>query len=82
MLAAWATGATSARSTRPPIELTPIEMECMRCRQRALMRFAGMCAACRDELRAKYSGPGRELATEVYEPKMNVTPNAVACKDD
>jgi hypothetical protein len=29
-----------------------------------------------------YAGGAREVATEAYEPKMNVTPNAVALKDD
>ncbi|MEX2255493.1 MAG: hypothetical protein WEC34_08645 [Acidimicrobiia bacterium] len=65
-----------------PLDLTPIEMECMRCRRAAPMRFRGLCTACRDELRARYPGVGREIAVEAYEPKMNVTPNAVALKDD
>jgi hypothetical protein len=64
------------------VDLTPIEMECLRCRQPALMRFAGMCATCRDELLAKYEGQGRTVEVADYEPKMNVTPNAVALKDD
>ena len=42
------------------------------------MRFAGVCAACRDELRAKYAGAGRSVDATAYEPKSNVTPNAVA----
>src|SRR4029453_1839654 len=41
------------------LDLTPIELDCMRCGRRARMRFAGMCPECRDEVRAKYSGPGR-----------------------
>lgn len=64
------------------LDLSPIEMECMRCRRRAEMRFYGPCPACRDELRAKYSREGREIAVQDYEPKMNVTPNAVALKGD
>jgi hypothetical protein len=64
------------------VTFTPVEMECLRCHERAPMRFAGMCVGCRDELRAKYAGPGRQLATEAYEPKTNVTPNAVAFRDD
>jgi hypothetical protein len=64
------------------VDLTPTDMECMRCRQRAPMRFAGMCASCRDELYAKYDGRGRDIEVADYEPKMNVTPNAVALKDD
>lgn len=64
------------------LAFTPVEMECMRCGTRTAMRFYGPCPACRDELRAKYSREGREIAVEGYEPKMNVTPNAVALKGD
>lgn len=64
------------------IDLTAVEMECIRCRGLAPMRFVGLCAACRDELHAKYDGLGRDVEVGAYEPKMNVTPNAVALKDD
>jgi hypothetical protein len=64
------------------LDLTPIEMDCIRCRARALMRFYGLCAACRDELYVKFAAEGRVLEVAEYEPKMNVTPNAVAIKDD
>jgi hypothetical protein len=64
------------------LDLTPIELDCMRCGRRAPMRFAGMCTDCRDELRAKYAGAARAVETEAYEPKANVTPNAVAFRDD
>jgi len=64
------------------LDLTPIEMDCMRCRRRAFMRFAGPCERCRDELRAKYAAVGRAVDAAAYEPKTNVTPNAVALKDD
>lgn len=63
-------------------DLTPIEMDCIRCRSRALMRFYGLCGSCRDELYAKFDAEGRTLEVDAYEPKMNVTPNAVALKDD
>jgi hypothetical protein len=33
-------------------------------------------------LRAKYLGEGRVIDVAEYEPKINVTPNAVALKDD
>jgi hypothetical protein len=59
-----------------------VEMDCMRCRKRALMRFYGMCQACRDELHAKFDGQGRTIEVPEYEPKPNVTPNAVALKPD
>ena len=45
-------------------------------------RFYGPCAACRDELRAKFLSEGRVVEVAEYAPKMNVTPNAVATKDD
>jgi len=63
-------------------DLTPEVMECMRCHHAAPMRFYGLCNNCRDELRAKYDMAARTIEVEAYEPKMNVTPNAVALKDD
>lgn len=45
-------------------------------------RFYGPCTSCRNELRAKYLGEGRVVEVAEYVPKMNVTPNAVALKDD
>jgi hypothetical protein len=62
--------------------LDVIEMTCIRCREPAAMRFYGMCSRCTDELHAKYDISGREIAAEEYTPKVNVTPNAVALKDD
>ena len=44
--------------------------------------FYGPCATCRGDLVAKYAGLGRAVELDEYEPKMNVTPNAVALKDD
>jgi hypothetical protein len=64
------------------VDLTPQVMECMRCHQDAPMRFYGLCETCRADLRAKYDRGGREIEVADYEPKMNVTPNAVALKDD
>lgn len=45
-------------------------------------RFYGPCTDCRAQLRAKFLGDGRAVEVAEYEPKMNVTPNAVALKDD
>ena len=64
------------------VDLTPQTMECMRCHRDASMRFYGLCDACRGELRAKFDRGGRVVEVADYEPKMNVTPNAVALKDD
>ena len=65
-----------------PLDLSPIDMECMRCGRTAPMRFYGLCTACRTELHAKFTRERREIEVAEYEPKMNVTPNAVALKPD
>ena len=46
------------------------------------MRFYGLCSGCRVELHAHFDREGRDLAVAEYEPKMNVTPNAVALTSD
>jgi len=55
---------------------------CPRCAATVNQRFYGPCESCRTELRAKFVGEGRVVEVAEYEPKMNVTPNAVALKDD
>ncbi len=54
---------------------------CPRCGVAHEQRFYGPCAGCRAELRAALQGEARHVEVE-YVPKMNVTPNAVALKDD
>jgi hypothetical protein len=61
-----------------PPEATP----CLRCGVETMLRFAGPCPACAHELRTKFHGEARAVASDEYVPKMNVTPNAVALKDD
>jgi len=56
--------------------------ECPRCGSVVDERFYGPCEVCRGQLRAKFFGEGRDVEVAEYEPKMNVTPNAVALKDD
>ena len=65
-----------------PPEIQPKSRDCMRCGERTEMRFYGCCPTCTEQLYAKYPGEGRAFEAEVYEPKMNVTPNSVAVKDD
>ena len=60
----------------------PIPMPCLRCGAEVAMRFAGPCPVCVGELREKFRGEARAVDGAEYEPKMNVTPNAVALKDD
>ena len=55
---------------------------CPRCGSAVDERLYGPCSGCRDDLRARYVGAGRVVELAEYEPKMNVTPNAVALKDD
>ena len=59
-----------------------MSVTCPRCGATRDERFYGPCTPCRDELRMKYLGEGREVEVAEYVPKMNVTPNAVALKDD
>ena len=44
--------------------------------------FYGPCDQCRITLRATIRADARDVDVAEYEPKMNVTPNAVALKDD
>jgi hypothetical protein len=55
---------------------------CPRCGTTVDERFYGPCSSCRTELRAKFLSEGRVVEVAEYVPKMNVTPNAVALKDD
>ncbi|MCC5950464.1 MAG: hypothetical protein JJU45_00055 [Acidimicrobiia bacterium] len=60
---------------------SPLEFTCPRCGTATAMRFYGPCSACYVALRAAADGEAREVDVAAYEPKMNVTPNAVATKD-
>lgn len=57
-------------------------LACPRCGTEMSERFYGPCTSCRTELRVKFLSEGRIVVVAEYEPKMNVTPNAVALKDD
>jgi hypothetical protein len=58
-----------------------VEFPCPRCAHTVDARFYGPCDSCRDELRAKFVRVERIVEVAEYEPKMNVTPNAVALKE-
>ena len=63
-------------------DLEPVAMTCPRCGHEASERFYGPCSVCRTALRAAHTGEARDdVEVADYEPKMNVTPNAVATKD-
>jgi hypothetical protein len=65
-----------------PAMFPPEAMPCLRCGAETMLRFAGPCPACTHELREKFRGEARSVEGGEYVPKMNVTPNAVALKDD
>ena len=58
-----------------------MDITCPRCGTEVEERFYGPCTSCRAELRATVGGAARDVEVADYEPKMNVTPNAVATKD-
>jgi hypothetical protein len=59
-----------------------MQMRCPRCKHEAAQVGYGPCVWCRGELRIWAIGRVLKVEeAEEYEPKMNVTPNAVALKD-
>jgi len=59
-----------------------LSFTCPRCGADADDRYYGPCDTCRTALRRDVAGEARAVEEAAYEPKMNVTPNAVAMKDD
>ena len=58
-----------------------LDFICPRCQGQVEARFYGPCDTCRNQLRADFQSEERDVEAPDYEPKMNVTPNAVATKD-
>lgn len=58
-----------------------LEFTCPRCGRPSAEAFYGPCGTCRTTLRAVMGGESRDVEVADYEPKVNVTPNAVATKD-
>jgi hypothetical protein len=65
-----------------PDDVQALAFACPRCGGQVSATYYGPCLTCRDALRAEQGGEGRAVEAVDYEPKMNVTPNAVALKDD
>jgi hypothetical protein len=59
-----------------------IEHDCPRCARPARQRYYGPCPDCRAELADRFAGRAREVDVPAYEPKVNVTANAVAMRDE
>lgn len=58
-----------------------LEFTCPRCNEATSEQFYGPCDICVLELREKQQRVAEEVEAADYEPKMNVTPNAIATKD-
>ena len=58
-----------------------MEFSCPRCQVAVDEELYGPCPTCRQELRVKLGGQAHAVEATAFEPKMNVTPNAVALKD-
>ncbi len=71
-------GAMGATDDLPDV----LRFDCPRCRREVETAYYGPCETCLGELRVRYQAERTEVAATAYEPKMNVTPNAVALKDD
>lgn len=59
----------------------PLRFDCPRCGTSVAEEFYGPCELCRAVLRTEQAAEGSDVEAAAYEPKMNVTPNAVATKD-
>lgn len=62
--------------------MTTLDFTCPRCQAAASARYYGPCDTCRADLVATLGGEARVVDAVAYEPKMNVTPNAVATARD
>ena len=59
----------------------PLEFSCPRCDAPVAEMYYGLCTSCCDTLAATLGGEARVVEVAAYEPKVNVTANAVASKD-
>jgi hypothetical protein len=73
------------RDAELDLTTTPADIEytCPRCASPTTARLYGPCEKCAAELQATVAGVSDPTAiAPEFEPKTNVTPNAVALKDD
>jgi hypothetical protein len=73
------------RNAELDLSATPadIEFACPRCGSPVSERLYGPCTACSAELQATIIGVrDQHMVSPEFEPKVNVTPNAVALRDD
>jgi hypothetical protein len=63
------------------VDTALLDFTCPRCGLATQQEFYGPCHACISELVVSMRLDGTGVAAGDYEPKMNVTPNAVASKE-
>ena len=56
--------------------------DCPRCHRPTEADLYGPCPTCVVELKARFAGRARDVDVAEYEPKVNVTANAVAMRDE
>lgn len=77
---------TSEETQTPTLSATDpapdsVGFTCPRCGEQVEARFYGPCPACSQVLQATYQQKKNDVEAPEYEPKMNVTPNAIATKE-
>lgn len=65
-----------------PVQFDLSSYPCPRCQTTMTADSYGPCESCIAELRASQQNEASGDGPAAFEPKMNVTPNAVALKDD
>lgn len=65
-----------------PVQFDLSSFPCPRCSAAMSAESYGPCPNCVTELKASQQNEASGGDAAAYEPKMNVTPNAVALKDD
>ncbi len=58
-----------------------LAFRCPRCAAQVTERFYGPCSSCRRHLVETLGGERRQVEVARFEPRLHVTPNAVATKD-
>jgi len=64
-----------------PVQFDLTSYPCPRCQTNMSAESYGPCASCVSELKASQQSEASTDGPAAYEPKMNVTPNAVALKE-
>jgi predicted RNA-binding Zn-ribbon protein involved in translation (DUF1610 family) len=77
------TGNAASGPTAPHVEVRAdgLAFGCPRCGAAVTERFYGPCGPCRRQLVDTLAGEARDVRVDRFEPRLHVTPNAVATRD-